>query len=561
MLDTIKSYLVGLGFDVDQKSYDNTQKVISDTEKKLSDFAGTSAKSFLKAGAAVTAFFAGASVAVAGFLSKMATSDLQNEMLARQLWTSKENAEAFDKSLKALGVSLEQLYLSPELAHRFRELRAQVNDLRPPPEFRNQMKLIRDIQFEFSRFKLSAHYALQWVGHYLIKYLSGPLNDAHKKLRDFNDRFMKEMPIWAERAGRFLASFINAGRHVLQFFGDMRKRISDLLDDIPTNVKGVAGALGGLALLLRMGPFGMLIGVLTLAILLIDDFYGHLEGKESALGPMWDKLLEFKNNLAETGDLDRLKESFDGLMGSLSDVLSALGEIAMALTGEDNIPDAMAKLGNLGLDGLVAALKLVSGLLDNIALAIKSISSMLKGEFGEFIKGNLDRVREKRIAGEEIDESDAVWDKALNFELGGKIAGQSGRGIFESMGLGIKGIWNRLTGASDNSTSAASTMGVEQMKRLVDDTKSGNRTLDKIADSSKLLTNISSGINNVAMLLAMNSSNGFGYSYSYPQYYNSNSSRFTVNQTNNIYGSDPRATANAVNDNTVVLARNLRGWG
>ncbi|SFE43420.1 hypothetical protein SAMN04487969_102497 [Paenibacillus algorifonticola] len=579
MMDTIKSYLISLGFDVDKKSYDETKKTISETEKNLSDLAAKSAKHFIAAGAAVSAFMVAANVGIAKLVSNLAAADLQSEMLARQLWTSRDSAESFKKTLDAMGVTLEQLYLSPELASGFRELRSQIEGMRPPPEFRNQMKFIRDIQFEFTRLKLSAQYALQWIGHYLIKNLSGPLNDLKKRMQDFNKQFIEDMPKWTERAARFLTSFVNAGRHLLEFFGDMKERIGSLLDAIPNNVKGVAAAVSGIAMLLSTGPFGMIIAMLTMAILLIDDFYTHMEGGKSALGPMWDKLLEFKDKLSETGDLERLKQSFTGLMDALDEVITSLGKILLTLTGSDSIEEAFDKLAKISFESLLFGLKTLEGVLKSIADILGIIDSIIQGKTGEFLieRG---KTAEKELLEEGADFEDRgywgnIWRDAKEFfnpkdmfTFGGTGSKQIDMGI----GAWVEALFpqKKETSSTINNSDAntggnaiQTSAGVDQIKKLGIDTKVGNKTLDKIADDSKYLSNISSAMNIVAALSTMDflTKGSYGAMYAtYPQSDGSSPQLVTLNQNNNIYGSDPQATADSVVGKTEIILRNTKSW-
>jgi hypothetical protein len=577
LLDTIKSYLISLGFDVDKKSYDDTKKATDELDKGIKEMAGSAIKNFAAAGVAVATFLVSANAGIAKFISNLASADLQSEMLARQLWTSRDQAESFKKTLDAMGVTLEQLYLSPELAARFRELRSEVEGIRPPAEFRSEMRFIRDIQFEFTRFKLSAQYALQWVGHYFVKYLSGPLHDAQKRMQDFNKKFRDEMPVWAERVGRFLASFVNAGRHVVEFFADIKSRIADLLDSVPTNVKGAAAALGGLALLLTAGPFGQMIAMLTLGILLIDDFYTYLEGGESAFGPMWDKLLEFKNEMADAGVFEGLQKAFDGLMESASDLLISLGDLSDALMGKDGeegLYGAFKSLGELGLDGLTKALEGIRDIVNTITASVEAVTALLNGDFGDWVADNGDKQKDALIESGEAsaDEgffgnmwkgftSGITFDTDEVYKRWGILFGDISKGIF---GGGSDNKDSEDSGdnqVTQNAFNMSSYLGVEQMKRVGDETKAGNKSLQTIADGSRFLSNIANGINTISSLMSTGSGGAGAYSYWTPQYNNQNSQVVTLNQTNNVYGSDPQITGRSIVDSTAVLTRNLRGWG
>jgi hypothetical protein len=144
-------------------------------DKTVEKFAGNSVKQFALAGSAVASFFVAANIGIAKYMQGLAKADLQNEMFARRMWMSKENAVAYKNTMSALGAELQDLYLSPELLQRYNELRKQAGQMAPPQEYSEQMKKIRDVTFEFQRLKLEATYAMQWIGYYLSKYLENLL--------------------------------------------------------------------------------------------------------------------------------------------------------------------------------------------------------------------------------------------------------------------------------------------------------------------------------------------------------------------------------------------------
>ena len=194
MIDVIKEYLVSLGMSVDKKSFDEANKTVDALEKGVKISAGSIAKSFTIASATIVTAMVTATVGIATFMSSLATADLESEKFARRMWLSKETAAELNYTLKAMGSTIEDLYLSPELMRNFQQLRATIKDMRPPPEFQSQMKTIRSIQYEFQRLKLESTYALQWIGFYLFKYLEGPIRNIKSGLGGINDSVTKSMP-------------------------------------------------------------------------------------------------------------------------------------------------------------------------------------------------------------------------------------------------------------------------------------------------------------------------------------------------------------------------------
>ncbi|UUZ93231.1 hypothetical protein LJK87_17375 [Paenibacillus sp. P25] len=120
-VDVIKEYLVSLGFKVDDQAVKKANKTIGDIGKNISKFADVSVADFAMAGAAVIGFVEAAVVGIAKFVDNIGNAEIGVEKLARQLWTSEQQARSFQAALSATGASLEDLYLSPTLMKQFTE--------------------------------------------------------------------------------------------------------------------------------------------------------------------------------------------------------------------------------------------------------------------------------------------------------------------------------------------------------------------------------------------------------------------------------------------------------
>jgi hypothetical protein len=505
VLDTINSYLVSLGFSVDKSSYDAATKSMDNVEKGVSKFAGSAVTKFAVAGAAVTSFVAASVFGIAKFVDGLGKASIENEKLARQMWISEQSAMAFNSTLKAMGVSLQDLYLSPTLMSQFRQLRSEAVDLQAPSDYKDQMRTIQSISFEFKRMKLEATYALQWIGYYFIKYMSGPLNDIKKKLGDLNGTIVKTMPSWTKVIAQVMSGFAQMGITTVRAFKDIVHVFDEIGQGIPKNLKLIASAASAVGMIIATGPVGIISAILLGAILLLNDFYTYLDGGEAAFGPFWEKLISFKESLDVSGQLESLKESFTGVFDAASDVLDVLGKILMDITGSDSIGEALKKIGGFTLDALIIALQTVDKLLNGIKDSLNLIRSTYDlGAANDLIKrGKESSQRLKKETGSTSD-LEAIF----------------GHGI--------------LDGPFSSSFN------------------------DRSNVTNGLLAEFFSNIN-LSNIFGSSSEKAPSYIYpsSAPQ---TNNSRVTLSQTNNIYGSDANATAGAAQDNWYSFyIRNNRG--
>lgn len=87
MIETIKEYLVSIGFKTDTTGANQAQKTIDSIGKTVRGL--TAALKALAVG--------GTLQKIAGYFTDMARQDLEFQKLARTMWTTRENAEAVNR--------------------------------------------------------------------------------------------------------------------------------------------------------------------------------------------------------------------------------------------------------------------------------------------------------------------------------------------------------------------------------------------------------------------------------------------------------------------------------
>lgn len=291
--EMIQEYLVGLGAKVDRPSFQQAEATIKNLDRTVETATGHMAANFAKASGIISAAIASVTTAAAGLMKSAAEQDLAMQKLSRQMMVSKDAAWTMKKATDALGESIQDIMLTPELMARFEKLTSDGKKMKVGGDFAETMKGFRDLMFEFTRLKQEVSYAMTWVGYYLMKYLNRPLTEAREKFRSFNDAFIKNMSVWTEKAARGLVYIINIGKHFLELIWDVGKALGRMWDSFPRGVKIATAAIAALALVMKATPLTRMIMLVGSLLLLIDDYYGHMEGKQSAFGEYWDKLNEY----------------------------------------------------------------------------------------------------------------------------------------------------------------------------------------------------------------------------------------------------------------------------
>lgn len=289
----IQSYLVSLGVQIDRPGFQQADHTIRETGANIERVTSGMARNFVKAQTIIASAIAGVTASALGLMKATANQDLAMQKYARSMMMSEDAAWRMKKATDALGESINDIALTPELLGRFNKLTADGSQMKVGGDFKETMKDFRDLIFEFTRLKQEASYALNWVGYYLMKYLQKPLADIREKFKSFNDMVIKNMSVWTEKVARGIYYVIEVGRHFLEFIFDIGKHLKDLWDSFPKGAKIAIAAITAINVALSAGPLGRSIMLLSTLLLLIDDYYGYMEGKNAALGPYWDKLNEY----------------------------------------------------------------------------------------------------------------------------------------------------------------------------------------------------------------------------------------------------------------------------
>ncbi|RKN74998.1 hypothetical protein [Paenibacillus ginsengarvi] len=568
MIETIKSYLVSLGFAVDKSSYQNATKAIGDTGKTIAGFAGRTIKHFASAAAAIASFVVAANVGIAKFIGELAKADLENEKLARQMWTSKDNAAAFNNSLKALGATLDDLYLSPELMRNFQQLNREAQSLQVPEEFGEQMKLIRSVQFEFARMKLGATYALQWIGYYFIKYMETPIRSIKATLSEMNDVIFKEMPSWTKVIAQVMSWFSRMGVAAFRTIKDVIRLFAQLGKAIPDNVKIIGAAVAGLAVILSTGPIGIFVAALIGVLLLLDDFYGYIDGKDAALGPVWQKLIDFFQMLNGEGITESIKERFKGAMEGLSVGIDKAKEGVKQFYKDlvdkgaiDNYKETMSNVGDILSEAFSGTKRWLNELYD-------------KMEDKGVIEGLRKSVTDVITSVSELDKNMTGFIKnALELESVRTILGGIGTFLQDVIIVSLRVISDLLEAISGYIDHISAMFGGTLGEKLQAEGKDAAERLEpknqgksvwgKLGTAFKsMFTGYFTGDTTFADYGKITAGRLFGTpSYVNPTTQNTTTQNVELNQTNHFYGTDPKATAEAVDSkfNALYNSRNRSG--
>ena len=325
-VESLKEYLVKLGWDVDELGLSKLQNGLSKVERSADSIGNKFVKNFAKAGTAVGGFLLTITAGTAKFMSNVATADLATERWARRMWTTEENARSLTTALDAMGASYEDIfYMTPEEYRNMLELKNFSSSLKAPADVEKTLKQIRDINQEINKTKIIFANAAQWIAYYLGQYLGKDFKNAEQAMEEFNNYLVEKLPVVTEKIAKYISWVVRLAKVAIQFIKDMKERLQNIFDKMPSGFKTAALAATAFLGALKMGPLGLFIAGITALLLLLDDYYTYQRGGKSAFD--WGNLFGSKDGNNEIISLDY----FEQLFGDLGDTKSALGEIKQTI--------------------------------------------------------------------------------------------------------------------------------------------------------------------------------------------------------------------------------------
>jgi hypothetical protein len=308
--EVLQEYLVGLGFKIDKPGFDQFKRVLDDVSRFAHEKTSGMASNYVKAASLIVGALASVTTATVGLMDKIAQADLGYQKFALRMYMANDVAKQLKITTDALGESISDIAWLPELRDRYFSLMSQAKGMETPGDAQGQLKQLRDIRFEFTRMKVEAVYAFQWIGYYMFKYLSGPLGGIQEGLKKFNDFIQDKMPRWTDTIAKWMSIVLNLGKTGIRVFSELFDALKRVWEILPQVGKEIAILGGVVAAVWFAGPMGRAVIVLSTLILLIDDFYAYLDGRKSSqrLAPIWGALMVWAHEFSEL-----LKPVLDGI--------------------------------------------------------------------------------------------------------------------------------------------------------------------------------------------------------------------------------------------------------
>lgn len=314
MSNILEEYLVRIGAEVDKDAFAGAAKAINNLSGMLGKLG-----SILKYGA-IFAGLAKVTEAVIDNIKAVASADLEYQKLAQSMWVTKDTAKTLSVVLKTMGASQEDVAWVPELREQFFRLRQEMAELSTPADADNQLAWIREIGYDVQSLQLKLKMFKEWVVYYLIKELQPYIKDFQEFIRWLNDKFGKSLPALARKVASVLASVVRVAMSLVKALKWLFEGIYNFIDALPSKTKALVAVFAVVGAAIMAGPFGLMMMAIGTALIMLEDFFGYLEGRESSntLKPLWKWLTDENNPLRRL--IEKLKEGIAFILEKLTEL-------------------------------------------------------------------------------------------------------------------------------------------------------------------------------------------------------------------------------------------------
>lgn len=314
MSNILEEYLVRIGAEVDKDAFAGAAKAINNLSGMLGKLG-----SILKYGA-IFVGLAKVTEAVIDNIKAVASADLEYQKLAQSMWVTKDTAKTLSVVLKTMGASQEDVAWVPELREQFFRLRQEMAELSTPADADGQLAWIREIGYDVQSLQLKLKMFKEWVVYYLIKELQPYIKEFQEFIRWLNDKFGKSLPALARKVASVLASVVRVAMSLVKALKWVFEGIYNFIGALPSKTKALVAVFAVVGAAIMAGPFGLMMMAIGTALIMLEDFFGYLEGRESSntLKPLWKWLTDENNPLRRL--IEKIKEGIAFILEKLTEL-------------------------------------------------------------------------------------------------------------------------------------------------------------------------------------------------------------------------------------------------
>ena len=383
MSETLKEYLVKIGWDVDELGFEKANDKINEFKNKVTQSGRGLASNLASASFAIFDFITGITSSMFKIVGATADADLRVETFARRMWTTEKNARSLTTALDVLNMSYEDLFFTTQEQYdRFLSLNTFGKTLEAPEELDKTLVKIRDIQFEISKTKMLFQYATRWVVYYIGEFLGKDMEELKEDLSDINSYIQENIPRITKTIASFFTKVYRLGKAAFTLFKNIGFAVVNTFGNIETSGLKTIATISTALLALKSGPVGIFLLLLGSILLLMEDFMVWQKGGKSLFD--WSGVQEKLDKFESKGE--RIKETLGSISDKLEKIFGHIDANKLLMSTVEAFIDAAGiglDLIDIALSGIAASLSLITGDMDSFKEHMGDIGEVFSGMFDD----------------------------------------------------------------------------------------------------------------------------------------------------------------------------------
>ena len=339
----IGEYTISLGATLDMQSLNKMLQFLTSGKLKAAAMAGA---------------FQAASKALYKYLKSSYDTELEMQKMAKTQHKSVETIRAQQNALKAMGKTMQEVSKDPALKAMYNDL-VKANKAMALPDMRGGISLLRQLQASFYELRAAVRYSMQWINYHMLANLKEPIQRITAFFKQVAEFIRKDINSLTAK----LASYLTAFTKGLLGIVEMSVKIADWVHKLPDGIKSAGLAVTAVFALLKSGPLGQIMAVITAVGGLIDDYENWRWNKANpdaeqvavAFPSIWE--------LLDSDDPEKMSKIsgmvFDAITGGADDFAADLPK--WVEDNRDKIIEAGKNAGNILASAIDLAANIISG--------------------------------------------------------------------------------------------------------------------------------------------------------------------------------------------------------
>ena len=214
------------------------------------------------------------------FMQSIAKEEFELEKLSKTKKKSIEETRAENEALKAMGMTLEEIKKDKALQTMYNDL-VKFNKEMQMPSMKSALENINKLRGEFYKLKSALSYAVEAIGAQVFANIEAPMERIGGKLKSAAEWIRDNLTSIATKVGAYITGFTKG----VLAIGKTVENIVNWVKELPEGIKGVALALGAVFLLLKTGPLGQILAIVTAIGDVIHDYDAYKWNKQNRENP------------------------------------------------------------------------------------------------------------------------------------------------------------------------------------------------------------------------------------------------------------------------------------